>query len=78
MTADCAGMYDCVPPSANNDKVIVDGLEMLPITCYGKLYLVFHSIENVVVTLNTVAHVPGLGVNLFFSSHRREAAGRDH
>ena len=41
---------------------------MLPIACYAKLYLVIHSIEDVVVTSNNVAHVPGLGL-IFFSLH---------
>ena len=51
-------------------------LAMLPIACYGKLYIVLRSIEDVVVTLNNVAHVPGLGLNLLsLLVSSRKAAG---
>ena len=53
------------PPPAANDQVIMGGLAILPIACYGKLYLVLYSIEDVVLALTNVAHVPGLGLNLF-------------
>lgn len=58
-------MYNWVPPLVQNDKVIMGGLAMLPIARYGKLCLVFRSTEYVVSTLINVAHVPGLGLNLF-------------
>ena len=45
----------CPPPPAENDQVVMGGLAMLSVACYGKPYLVFHSIEDVVVTLNNVA-----------------------
>ena len=41
------------------------GLAMFPIACYGKLDITIHSTEDVVVTLNKVVHVPGLGLNSF-------------
>lgn len=41
---------------------------MVPIACYGVLDLVVHSVEDVVVTLNNVAHARGLGL-LSFSLH---------
>ena len=65
MTTGGTGLHDCVPPPVDNDRVILGGLAMLPIACYGELDLVLHSIEDVVVTLNNVAHVPGMGLNLF-------------
>ncbi|CAM9532588.1 unnamed protein product [Laminaria digitata] len=65
MTADGTEMNDCFPPPIENDRLIMGDLATLPIACYGKLYLVLHSIEDVVVTLDNVAHVPGVGLNLF-------------
>ena len=66
LTADGIEMYVCHPPPVENDQVVLGGLAMLSIECYGKLVLVIHSIKDVVVKLNKVAHVPGLGMILFY------------
>ena len=50
---------------------------MLPIACYAKLYLVIHSIEDVVVTSNNVAHVPGLGLIFFVAIHDKKITNHD-
>ena len=65
MTVDGAGMHCCFPPPTENDQVVMGGLAVLPIPCYGKLDLVLRSIGDVVVTLNNITHVPGLGLNCF-------------
>ena len=63
MTANGMGLYDCVLPSVGNDKVILGGLEMLPIACYGKFDLIFYSLGDVVANLNNATQVLGLGLN---------------
>ena len=65
MTQNGDGMYDCVAPSVDNDRVIVGGRAELRVEYYGKLDIKFHASEDVIVTLLNVAYVPQLGFNLF-------------
>ena len=66
MTPSPECMYDCAPPDPLNDQVTIGNGTCLDIACFGKLDLTFESPRGVFdVTLDNVAYVPDLSVNLF-------------